>query len=827
MKTFLQRGASVPFRPRRSFRTPIATAVAAALLKQSMVVYAADVTADQPTTAAQPKTTAQAAESREAELQEVVVTATRRSLNIQSVPYNLAAVTSGMMQEAQMVKIQDALAYLPGVSAYGVQNDTGFQNIITRGLNLSQLSPTGATSIGDAGEVAIYFGEVPLFYGFKLLDIDRVEALLGPQGTLYGTGTLGGVIRYVPKDPDLSNFEADMHLRGTAQEHATPYAGYDVDAVLNVPLIDGVLALRAVVGDFHEPGFMDDTRLVRVPGVSLPQPNFNNPSAVAANLYTEKGVNFDHTVTARAELLYKPADSFQAELTYMHQRLNSDGNNGDVTVPPPVGTGPYSEGFRVLGVNAEEVDLSSLVLTEHLSFADLTSASSYTRERLASTQDTTDLFLSAPTYTNFPQFVAYQSAVSVNETYAEELRLVSNGQSRLNWIVGGFYEYANSPLNDSQGYQYTPGYPAYLGLGADHTDIDSYFANGGTSSDKAVFGELGYQFTNAWQVLIGTRWFKDASNTTEESSQPLFGVPLTSVHLTGPSVATSLYKFNTSYRFTPDLMVYATVDDGYRAGGLNGTLPCPPGVTHDAIGCLQPNQLVWKPDRTRNYEVGIRSTWFDKRLVLNGDVYYIKWRDLRVTCVNFNVTYLCNGGGAVSKGLETSFQAQLPFHLSLFGNYTHSEAYLTVALADQVSNLSGENFSAEPGDRLPGTPRDYGAMHLRYSGNLPDNYSYYATYGIKAQSNIYNNFGGTLGGGEITGGYAVQDASLGLSKNNWDVSFFVENLTDKYAWTSSTGNYGYAGYVAPNGFIYRGYFHSVLPPRTFGLEYTAHFGPHH
>lgn len=820
MNTFPRQGNARSFIRRHVPRTPIAVAVAAALLKHSMAVYAADVAADQPTTTVQPTTAAQS-------LQEVVVTATRRSEDIQNVPYNLAAVTSEMIQEMQMVKIQDAISYLPGVSLYGQQNYTGYQNIITRGLNTAQLNPAGATDIGDAGAVTTYFGETPLFYNFELLDIDRVEALLGPQGTLYGAGTLGGVIRYIPKAPDLSSFEADVHVRATAQEHATPYAGYDGDAVINVPLIDGVLGFRAVVGDYHDAGFMDETRLVRTPGVSLTQPNFNDPNAVAANLYTLKGVNFNHTLTARAELLYKPSDSFQAELTYMHQRTSTGGSNGDVTVPPPVGTGPYSEPFRYPGTSTEQVDLTSLVLTAHLGFADLTSASSYARQRTWATGDTTDTFVSSSSYTNFPKFIAYQDTAFEKETSVEELRLVSSGQSRLNWIVGGFFQYWTTPLAANYDDTYTPGYPAYLGLPAGTTDLDNYSGNSTSFSDKALFGEVGYQFTDAWQVLIGGRWFKDAIDETLASSFPLFGVPLKTVHLTGPSVDTPLYKFNTSYHFTPALMAYATVDDGYRAGGLNTTVPCPAGVTHDPTGCLQPDQLVWKPDRTRNYELGIRSTWFDKRLLVNADIYYIRWTDLRVGCENFNVPYLCNGPSAVSKGLETSFQAQLPFHLSLLGNYTHSNAYLTSVLPNQVCTVSGTCINAEPGNRLPATPQDYGALHLRYSGNLPDNYSYYATYGIKAQSNIYNAFGGTLLGGEITGGYAVQDASLGLSKDNWEATFFVENLTDKYAWTASTGNYGYAGYVAPNGFIYRGYFHSVLPPRLFGLEFTMHFGAHH
>src|SRR5579871_4937245 len=277
MNTFLREGDSNLFVRRRVARTPVATAVAtalaAALLKQSMVVYAADAAADQPTSAPQPGS-----------LQEVVVTATRRKEDLQNVPYNIAAVTSDIIQETQMVRINDVISFLPGVSVYSPNNsDVTVPQIITRGLNVSGLDPGGGGPTGVGGEVITYFGEVPMFFPFRLLDVDRVEALLGPQGTLYGAGTLGGVIRYVPKEVNLHDFEADVHVRATSQEHATPSAGYDGDGVINIPLIDAVLGWRTVVGFEQEPGFMDETRLVRVLGVSLPQPNFNDPAAVAAN----------------------------------------------------------------------------------------------------------------------------------------------------------------------------------------------------------------------------------------------------------------------------------------------------------------------------------------------------------------------------------------------------------------------------------------------------------------------------------------------------------------------------------------------------------------
>lgn len=758
----------------------------------------------------------------------MVVTATRRQESIQNTPFNLAAVTSDMLQEMQVNKIDDIAAYLPGVSVHS-QGAYQSGDIVTRGLNVSRLDPAYGGATGVGGAVATYFGEVPLYFDFRSLDLERVEALLGPQGTLYGAGTLGGVIRYIPKQPNLSNFEAGVHVRTTDQYHA-PQMGYDGDGVINVPLIDGTLGFRAVVGYYHDPGFIDNTRLVRVPGVSIPQPDFSDPSAVAANLYTERGVNFDHTLTARGELLFRPNDKFEAELTYLHERTKSDG--ADLTRQQPgagslfsqvLGTGPYEDSVRLLESATRTADLGSLVLTGHFGFANLTSATSYAKRTVAQYGDATDGYLTYGSYANFPAFVANVLDEDNRTQFTEELRLVSNGNSRLNWIVGGFYSHFKV---DQPTWIYTPGYPAYLGINRPD-QLQTYSDTLQMFSDRAVFGEVGYQFTPKWQATVGGRWFKDETHGSTSSAYPLDDgsgpneLNLDVMPLTGPAVATEIYKFNTSYHFTPAVMAYATVSDGYRAGGINGSIPaCTTTVTTE---CLDADQLSFKPDRTRNYEVGLRSTWFDKRLLINADFYYIDWRDLRIQAKNnHNATFLTNGSEARSYGFESQFQAQLSTHLQLIGSYTHADAYLTKLDPNVVGDLNGR-YDGEPGDRLPDSPRDMGALHLRISQNLSDGYQFSATYGVKAQSSVFSSIG-LRASGEILPGYALHDASLGLSRNNWNATFFVENIFNKYAFTGMGIDRSWMGLVGVNGNIVQSYYHSVLAPRVFGLEFSVHFG---
>jgi iron complex outermembrane recepter protein len=788
---------------RRFSRTPIATAVAVALyLKQPLPLYAADAAAtDQPN------------------LEEVLVTGTRRAENIQDTPYSIAAVDSEIIQQLHLNSMDDIGHWVPGVTVQA-QGNVGPSNIITRGLNVVSLGASGAGPNGVGGAVATYLGEIPLFVDFRTLDIDRVEALMGPQGTLYGAGTLGGIIRFIPKAPNLSNFEADAHVRLTWQDHASPQGGYDGDAVFNLPLIDGVLGFRAAVGYYHDPGFINDTRLLRVPGVSNPQPNFSDPNDVAANLHTEKGVNFDHTLTARAMLLFKPNDGFDAELTYMHQRTTTHGVQ--VTDQPTVDTGPFDHATRILENSDRSADLTALVMTGHLGFADLVSASTFSSRRLQRTRDTTDGFLSYSSYSNFPTFVAYDVSDFKTDQFTQELRLVSPGNSRVTYILGAFYQYFR---DDSKDYEYAPGFPAYLGV--DRPDqLNDYSAFKRYSTDKAVFGELGYHFTPAWQVTVGARWFQD-SQTQDNFVSPVLmsgdlppvDIPVKERHITAPAFSTTLYKFNTSYRFTPDLMIYANVADGYRRGGVNSAPACGPGVTKN---CLAEDELIFKPDRTRNYELGIKSTWFDKRLLVNADLYYVRWTDLRLFTANkFGVDYTVNGSQAVSKGVELQFQGELPGHLSLLGTFTYDDAHLTEPAPNLVSDRNG-TYDAEPGDRLPITSKTMGSLNLRWTHHLESGYTFAASYGVSAQGNSYSSIG-LRASGEIIPGYAVHNASLDLSKNNWNVTFFVDNVTNKYAYTAMEVDRSWQGLVL-NGFSTRSYFHSILPPRLFGLEAYMHFG---
>ena len=779
-------------------KTPIAAAVAAILaVNHGTSARAADAGTD------------------ENGLAQVVVTATRRSESIQDTPLNISAVTSKTIEDLQLNKIDDLTQWVPGVSIRD-QGPWGASSVVIRGLNTNTLGESGGGPDGRGGAVASYLGEVPLFFDFKLLDINRVEILLGPQGTLYGAGTLAGAIRYIPNAADLNRFEGQAHVRAYGLSQASN-AGYVGDVALNVPLIDGKLAFRGVVGYYDDPGFIDYPYVIRDPGVSDPQPDLSDPNAVAANLRRVRHVNFEHTLSARASLRYQPVDNLDAVLSYAHQRTNTDGRQS--TFYPHMATDRFESARRFLEPAERTVDLTSLELTAHFGFADLVSASSYGERKIDSTWDQTDLLLELMTgYEQFPQFAGYNLEERQTEQFVQELRLVSNDTGRFKWLVGAFYNHSNDSQVDRE---YVPHYPEFIGVPSPDA-LDYFLVIRQKRSEAAGFGELSYRLTDAWQVTVGAREFK---YTTDQSN--FVALPLVDQDVPIPLDVTdsqrgSIFKFNTSYRFTPDLMMYATVSDGYRNGGINSVPPCvlpvDPTVQHV---CALPNEQSFKPDRTRNYELGLRSTWFEKQLTFNGALYYIPWKDVRVSSVTQyggeNITI--NGSRALSKGVELQFQGQLPQHFSLMGTYTFNDAKLTERAPGVISDFNG-TYDGGSGDRLPGSPRHMGRILLQYARALSGGYSLDAGYGINAISNSFSTIG-LRGSGEKLPGYTLHEASVGLEKNRWHASLYAKNLFNKYAFTGVGHDTSYLTTI--NGFILRDYVHSVLRPREIGVELRMAF----
>lgn len=816
-------------------RTPVAAAVAAILA----IRPAADAFAD---------------DDGAVQLDEIVVTSTRRSTSVQDTPISITAVSGETAQSLGLNTLDQMASLVPGLTLVD-SGPWGNPIIIMRGLNANSITGTGNETTGG-GTVGVYLGETPLYADFKLLDINRVESLMGPQGTLYGAGTLAGAIRYVPNKPDLNNFTSDVSGRVYGLKQGSS-AGHEEQATLNVPLITGVLGLRGTFAEYSDPGFIDYPDIVRFPGFSNPQPDFSNPVIRDANVMRQSDLNYEKTFSTRISALYTPFQSLEALLTYAHQDTSTGGRQLQST--DAIGTGPYEAGFRYAEPSERRNDLVGLELTAKLGFADLVLSSSYTKQKIDTIRDQTDLLLYLSDtggygYEDFPQFIAYTTGAIDRNQDTHEIRLVSNDAGRFTWIIGGFY---NRLRSDSIGIEYTPGLPEFFGI--DRPDHMEYYSDTRLKqTEKAGYGELGFKITSDWQVTVGGRHYKYDVDQTNLTDLPLLnkGPYEFSPNIKSGTVGDSgsLFKFNTSYKITPDMMVYATVSQGYRLGGFNAVAPCPDVLSPDKqYVCALPNERQFLPDKTLNKELGIRTQWLDHRLTVNADVYYINWKDVQVNGITANgaVGITTNGAKAVSKGVELSIQGLLPLGFGVLANYTYTNAKLTESvkgLVDDRFTLSGTIPACNPddpaysslpvgscpgdalaGDRLPGSPEHKGAVYASWSHALPNNAVFRADYGVSLQSNVLTKVGARASG-EALGGFATHQMTLSLEKDNWMVGLYGQNIWNKYAATAVTNdksfNYTVSGGTAtdPTAFAVRRYARTIIRPREIGLEFRMKFG---
>jgi len=394
---------------------------------------------------------AQDAEQRQTDvLTQVVVTATRRAESIQKIPFNITAIDGDQIAEQGLTGLTDLLSQTPGVfladQGRGVAGE-----IVARGLSLGGTSEPGYANNDVGGVVSTYVGEIPVFVDLRLTDLERVETLLGPQGTLYGAGTLGGAVRYVPRKPRMD--VSELALRGDTYTYSeSDSLGTDAGFTVNVPLAEH-LALRASVDYLDDPGFSDQNFLVREPGVSDPDPDFSNPAAVAANLRRVKDANKETMLSGRAALRWTPTEAIDANLNFYFQDQDVDAGTSNNLAS--FGTGRYESASRFLEFQNRRNRILSLEVTGDLGFAELTSATGYTKYDGQLLNDQTDLLMTLGlSYELFPDFAATSPWETTQNRLSQEIRLVSKGEGRLGWIAGAFFDRKNTFTHTAE---FTPG----------------------------------------------------------------------------------------------------------------------------------------------------------------------------------------------------------------------------------------------------------------------------------------------------------------------------------------------------------------------------------
>jgi len=781
---------------------------------------------------------------------EIIVTATRRAESIQDIPINISALGGAEIAQQGLDDLSELAAFVPGLNIADQGGRDG-NRIVVRGLNVENIAQNFGQANGG-GTVATYVGEIPLYVDLRLNDLQRVEVLFGPQGTLYGSGTMGGAVRYIPNKPD---FEGDMmEVRADAYTYSEGGGiSTDIGLTANAAISD-TFAIRGSVDFQNDEGFIDYPYVVKSAGFSEPDPDFNDASALAANFNPKKDANTEDIFSGRIAARWQPTDALDATLTYYFQQGDYGGRNTTSYRTGTIPAGKYEYGARVIEPAERDDDLLALEVVADLGFAELTSASGIGRTKFNGQRDQTDLLITLEYYYEFyPTFTAFTFEDEETEIINQELRLVSKGDGPLSWIIGGFY---NENSFKGLSTEFTPGVGAFnadFGFRQNLNDLE-YFSTGRSKlKEKALFGEIGYQITDAWQVTVGARAYEYDFLTADQTEFPYFtdnsfqpyGLEEVEDRLTlelNQDFSDELFKFNTSYDLGAHT-VYATFSQGFRVGAKNAGDPCPdvfvPG--NQALCLLAPgqqfgpgtgdvaviNERDYLPDTVDNYELGAKTTWLDGDLRLNGAVFLMDWVDPQVGTISVNAgtSITVNAGAAQTKGFELSGDWDVAENFNLRGAFSYTKAELTEGVNSLVTTISPPGFgtafeNGEDGDRLPGSPETQFSVFGSYQHPLSSGDNVFVDAGYAWQGNVLQTVG-RRGGSVVLPSYGRANASVGYQTDNWSIVGYVDNLFDDFSESSAFSNPRFSQNIEGSNVRY--FRTNVLNPRTIGARLKYRF----
>jgi len=701
-------------------------------------------------------------------LDEIIVTAEKRNASVQSAPLSITALKGSDLTEAGITNLTDVAEEVPGVSfKTGGPGQTEFE---MRGLN---------SAGGNSATVGFYLDDTPLSaFAFSeagkvvidpdLYDLNRVEVLRGPQGTLYGAGSMGGTIRLITNQPILNEYHASAQLVGSETEGGGGNIGGS--GMVNLPLVDDAVALRIVGTDKTTAGWI--SRIVEDP---FPLPTNGgltrgNLSAPITQVIAD--TNWERLKGARATLLIKPTESLSITPMIMFQEIRMGGQSlidnppGDVEAhyEPFDSPEPVEDRFLLFGLN----------VTYDFDGFQVVSATSRWNRSLTQVQDGSEVLQDVLA---LPSYYVSQGGLGNNpwteqdtaNLTSEELRIASTNHSSFQWQGGLFYGDLTSTT-----VQYSVDQAAGPLFGVTtlfHENVPQTF------NQKAAFGEVSYQFTPSLKATAGLRYFH-FDNEFSSTEYGFFG-PNGNLTPGGSSSAATQSgvnpKFNLAYEPSDQLTLYGTVSKGFRPGGGNAIIPT--GNTEEGQACLanlqavgrNANPYTYNPDTVWNYELGEKIKFFDNRLSINGAVYYEKWNDIqREIVLNCGFVYTDNAGQAAVYGAELEVSARLlpELTLNVNGGYTHA-AYTQDSLETGV--VSGE--------RIPDVPLVTTSQSLVYTLPIDERHTVIARLnnnyiGPRTDVNYYID---KLAGYDLTSGrIGIRDSK------GWSGFFFVDNLANHH-----------------------------------------------
>lgn len=776
-------------------------------------------------------------------IEELIVTASRRDTTVQDIPINITAISDTMIDDYRLDGIAEIARYVPGLTVVDRGPRDTVPDILVRGLNTDGLGPGF-----PGGTVATYFGDIPLDIDLKPIDLDRVEVLIGPQGTLYGKGTMGGAIRYIPKRAEAERFSLDVRADVSSNVESDGLShGYG--ATMNLPLVEDVLAVRVNYDEQSDEGFIDYNNVVRVSGVSNPEPA---PADRANNLRRVKDANGEEATSARVNLRWTPNDVWDINYWYFKQENEAEGRQ--LVQRESFGTDRFESAMRYLEPNDYDNELRSLEIKADFGFVEATAVYGESEYNEIGQRDQTDLLLNFQYgYEFFPTFSAFTREIVEEDTKTLEIRFASQYDGPLSWVAG-YFENDFAQIATSE--EFTPGFDVFAvnnfgGVQARPDALEYFSLDDQHEQESAIYGEVTYQFAEAFEATVGYRNYEFEVDSRSGFALPLFetvflGEPQDAIPLDlgDPNRGDDegeLFKFNLAWDMNETTMFYATYSEGYRNGGVNSVPLCTPEqiASNQQQLCGLADEIFIDPDTIDNYEIGMKGLFLDKTLSLNVSLYTIDWEDLQVSDVtaNGNLPITGNGSSAESKGLEVFGRWLINENWNVSWTY----AYTNAELSKDAPGLVGP-FTALSGTRLPGHAEHQGSVNVTYTTYLMDNIEMNLNYGMVYSGDIYNLPGGDedplvdeMGapgdrGGEAIPSYDVHHLSATFRRDNWTVQAYVDNLFDEYyiLGTRTSRRFLQNERTGPgndiNGFTLRSYGRYVGMPRNMGLSVSYSFG---
>lgn len=758
---------------------------------------------------------------RVSKIEEVTVTATRRVGKIEDIPYSISALGSDSLERTGITDFTKLARNVPGLTfVESGARDSGINSgLIIRGLNASPAATNDFPSL-VVPTVSTYLGETPLFANIHLKDIERVEILRGPQGTLYGSGSLGGTIRYIPKKPDTDAFYAEVGSKISSTRESGGLSS-DTYGVINLPISHN-LALRTVIGYVDNQGFIDATRLIALDSNS--QPILADPGDFANSPpveYSKSDTNGDTIKHIRASLLWDVNESVNAQFSYHYQENDAEGrqvqgNDSD----------DYEHVNRLLEPLERELEIASLEIEADLGFAVLSSSTSYYRNEAEIFGDSSGPYLNAGFWYSYgydgsPRELVVIESETEDKSFIQEIRLASNSDGVFDWLVGLYYQDQDF-LSVAE--EYAPGLYAFQGVSIPTRVDQTYFQPIDTVfEDKAIFGEITWHLTDRFQMTFGARYFEQEYTNSRLISLPYCGA-FCSDDFTNPlGISTAeltldfedeIFKFNTSYDLTDDILLYATWAEGFRRGGANGvptsdTSPNAPFAEDPALG-------GYDADNATNWELGIKGNAWENRMRFTVAAFYIDWDDIQIDAVGpISATSISlNGGTAQSQGLELEIAVSFTDNFQAVLGYGYTDA----ELKDDF-NIGG--VIGRDGDELPNVPKHSANISISYIQSVFDGaeliYHLNGSYLDEVQTALNPSNGDFA---EVASS-SNWDASISYSTEQWVVGLFINNLTNEHALSNTRGAGTYTSPLNPESG--RDLYSYVNRPRTIGLNFSYKF----